>query len=201
MLTLQSSVTLMAVVRERMFTYYSWKYCTCVLNRFFLIINVLIRKHVCQVMVVTNVLPRSPLCSLCLTTWNEMNRALGHLCAHIGWTGPGEPPEDGEIDDWDDTVLQTQDSKFEPWWAEAEHATSRSRRLPTILTFTRGWGRNIFYFFQTAETGNRTPSSGVKGSGANHYPRAPARLTTYRHPPPVLLPHICALSVHSSSVI
>ena len=30
-------------------------------------------------------------------------------------------------------------------------------------------------FFQTAETGNRTPNSGVKGSGANHYPRAPAQ--------------------------
>ena len=27
-----------------------------------------------------------------------------------------------------------------------------------------------FCFFQTAETGNRTPNSGVKGSGANHYP-------------------------------
>ena len=26
---------------------------------------------------------------------NEMNRVLGHLCAHIGYTGPGEPPEDG----------------------------------------------------------------------------------------------------------
>ena len=41
----------------------------------------------------------------------------------------------GWWDDWDDTVLQTQDSKFEPWRSEAEHATSRSRRLPTILTF------------------------------------------------------------------
>ena len=30
--------------------------------------------------------------------------------------------------------------------------------------------------FKTAETGNRTPNSGVKGSGAKHYPRAPARL-------------------------
>ena len=75
----------------------------------------------------------------------------------------------------DDTVLQTQDSKFEPWRSEAEHTTSRSR-LPTILTFTRGWGKNIFCFFQTAETGNRTPNSGVKGSGANHYPRAPGRI-------------------------
>ena len=82
----------------------------------------------------------------------------------------------GWWDDWDDTVLQTQDSISEPWRSEAEHATSRSRRLPTILTFTRGWGRNIFCFFQTAETGNRTPNSGVKDSGANHYPRAPALL-------------------------
>ena len=28
---------------------------------------------------------------------NEMNRTLGHFCAHIGLTGPGEPPEDGEM--------------------------------------------------------------------------------------------------------
>ena len=62
----------------------------------------------------------------------------------------------GWWNDWDDTVLQTQDSKFEPWRSEAEHATFRSRRLPTILTFTRGWGRNICCFFQTAETGNQT---------------------------------------------
>ena len=39
----------------------------------------------------------------------------------------------GWWDDWDDTFLQTQDSKFVPWRSEAEHATSRSRRLPTIL--------------------------------------------------------------------
>ena len=35
-------------------------------------------------------------------------------------------------------------------------------------------GKKPFCFFETAETGNRTPNSGVKGSGANHYPRAPA---------------------------
>ena len=75
-----------------------------------------------------------------------MNRALGHLCPHIGKTGPVEPPEDGEMNEM--TVLQTQDSKFEPWRSEAEHATSRSRRLPTILNFTRGWGRNIFVSFK-----------------------------------------------------
>ena len=78
----------------------------------------------------------------------------------------------GWWDDWDDTVLQTQDSKFEPWRSEAEHATSRSRRLPTILTFTRGWGRNNFVSFKPRD---REPSPGVKGSGANHYHRAPAQ--------------------------
>ena len=93
----------------------------------------------------------------------------------------------GWWDDWDDTVLQTQNSKFKPWRSEAEHATSRSQRLPTILTFTRGWGRNIFCFFETAETGNRTPNSVVKGSGANHYPRAPAQA------------HLCkgSISIHA----
>ena len=39
-------------------------------------------------------------------------------------------------------------------------------------------GKKHFYFFQTAETGSRTPYSSVKGSGANHYPRAPARQVT-----------------------
>ena len=73
----------------------------------------------------------------------------------------------GWWDDWDDTVLQTQDSKFKPWRSEAEHTTSRSRRLPTILTFTRGWGRNIFCFFNRRDR-EPNPNSGVKGSGANH---------------------------------
>ena len=59
----------------------------------------------------------------------------------------------GWWDDWDDTVLQTQDSKFEAWRSEAEHATSRSRRHPTILTFTRGWGRNIFVSFKPPRPG------------------------------------------------
>ena len=35
-------------------------------------------------------------------------------------------------------------------------------------------GKKHFCLFQTVETGNRTPNSGVKGCGANHYPRAPA---------------------------
>ena len=104
--------------------------------------------------------------------WNESGFTPPLCTYRLNWA---RRTSWGWWDDWDDTVFQTQDSKFEPWRSEAEHATSRSRRLPTILTFTRGWGRNIFGFFQTADTGNRTPDSGVKGSGANHYPRAPAQ--------------------------
>ena len=80
----------------------------------------------------------------------------------------------GWWDDWDDTVLQTQDSKFEPWRSEAEHATSRSRRLPTILTFTRGWGRNIFVPFKPPRPGTEPRTLAWKA----------AVLTTTLGPPP-----------------
>ena len=80
----------------------------------------------------------------------------------------------GWWDDWDDTVLQTQDSKFEPWRSEAEHATSRSRRLPTILTFTRGWGRNLFVSFKPPRPGTEPRSLAWKA----------AVLTTTLGPPP-----------------
>ena len=72
-------------------------------------------------------------------------------------------------DEWDDTALRIQNSKFKPWRIESEYATSWSRYIGLIH----------FCFFQTAETGKRIPNSSVKGSGANHYPRAPAS------PPPI----------------
>ena len=81
----------------------------------------------------------------------------------------------GWWDDWDDTVLQTQDSKFEPWRSEAEYATSRSRRLPTILTFTRGWGRNNFVSFKPPRPGTEPRTLAWKA----------AVLTTTLGPPPI----------------
>ena len=50
------------------------------------------------------------------------------------------------------------------WVTEAFHNTE----------FHTWMGKKHVCFFQTAETGKRTPNSSVKGSGANHYPRAPA---------------------------
>ena len=81
----------------------------------------------------------------------------------------------GWWDDWDDTVLQTQDSKFEPWRSEAEHATSRSRRLLTILTFTRGWGRNNFVSLKPPRPGTEPRTLAWKA----------AVLTTTLGPPPL----------------
>ena len=82
--------------------------------------------------------------------WNESG-FMPPLCTYrLNWA---RRTSWGWWDDWDDTVLQTQDSKFEPWRSEAEHATSRSRRLPTILTFTRGWGRNNFVSFKSPRPG------------------------------------------------
>ena len=77
-----------------------------------------------------------------LMKWNKSG-FMPPLCTYrLNWA---KRTSWGWWDEWDDNVLQTQDSKFEPWRSEAEHATSRSRRLPTILSFTSGLGR-IFLF-------------------------------------------------------
>ena len=79
------------------------------------------------------------------------------------------------------------------WWAKWDDTTLQRGILnsnpgglrPSTLPLGHGgsphywvlWvdGKKHFCFFQTAQTGERTPSSSVKGSGANHYPRAPAQ--------------------------
>ena len=58
-------------------------------------------------------------------------------------------------------------------WGRARYLSVTE--APHNTNFHTSMGKKQFCFFQTAETGNRTPDSGVKGSGGNHYPRAPAR--------------------------
>ena len=82
--------------------------------------------------------------------WNELGFRPPLCTYRVNWA---RRTSWGWWDDWGDTVLQTQDSKFEPWRSEAKHATSQSRRLPTILTFTREWGRNIFVSFKLPRPG------------------------------------------------
>ena len=45
---------------------------------------------------------------------------------------------------------------------------------PHNTEFYECMGKKHFCSFQTAENGKQTPNSGVKGRGANQYPRAPA---------------------------
>ena len=106
--------------------------------------------------------------------WNESG-VRPPLCTYrLNWA---RRTSWGWWDEWYDTVLQTQDSKFELWRSEAEHATSRSRRLPAILTFTRGWGRNIFVSFKPPRPGTEHRTLAWKA----------AVLTTTLGPPPLLV--------------
>ena len=59
-------------------------------------------------------------------------------------------------------------------WGRARYLSVTE--APHNTDFPTWMGKKHFCFFETAETGNRTPNSGVKGSGANHYPRAPAHI-------------------------
>ena len=105
------------------------------------------------------------------TKWNESGFRPPLCTYRLNWA---RRTFWGWWDDWDDTVLQTQDSKFVPWRSEAEHATPRSRRLPTILTFTRGWGRNNFVSFKPPRPGTEPRTLAWKA----------AVLTTTLGPPP-----------------
>ena len=85
----------------------------------------------------------------------QMPLPLSDLWHEIKWMGFRPPLRSyrlnwarrtswGRWDEWDDTALQTQYSMFEPWRSEAEHATSRSRRLPTILNLCEWAGKKHF---------------------------------------------------------
>ena len=113
-----------------------------------------------------------PSTTLAFYKWNESGFRPPLCTYRLNWA---RRTSWGWWDDWDDTVLQTQDSKFEPWRSEAEHATSRSRRLPTILTFTRGWGRNNFVSFKPPRPGTEPRTLAWKA----------AVLTTTLGPPPL----------------
>ena len=67
-------------------------------------------------------------------------------------------------------------------WGRARYLSVTE--APHNTDFHTWMGKKHFCFFQTAETGNRTPNSGVKGSGAPHYPRAlaPILIRTLRTP-------------------
>ena len=82
----------------------------------------------------------------------------------------------GWWDDWDDTVLQTQDSKFKPWRSETEHATSWSRRLPQYWLSHVDEEETFFVSFKPPRPGTEPRTLAWKA----------AVLTTTLGPPPIL---------------
>ena len=103
-------------------------------------------------------------------TKNAMNRALGHFCTHIGQTGTRETPEVGEMNEMTlssrHRIRNSSPGGLRPTTLPLGHGGSPQYEFYTWM------GKKHFCFFQTAETGNRTPNSDMKGSSANHYPRA-----------------------------
>ena len=74
--------------------------------------------------------------------WNESGFRPPLCTYRLNWT---RRTSGGWWDEWDDISLDTQDSIIEPWWSEAEWASSRSRRLPTILMNHYEWaGKKLF---------------------------------------------------------
>ena len=78
--------------------------------------------------------------------------------------------------EWDDTALQTQDSKFEPLRSATEHATSLSRRLHHNIESLRVSGEQTFGFLETwmPERGSNPRSPTFQAGSFNHCTRAPA---------------------------
>ena len=128
-----------------------------------------------------------------------MNRALGYLCAHISWTGPGEPPEEDEMNEMTlssrHRIRNSIPGGLRPSMLPLGHGGSPQY-------FHTWMEKNHFCFFQTAQTGNRTPNTSVKGSGANHCPRAPALATLqfvwYSLVTLTWLLHVSVASIHCS---
>ena len=84
-----------------------------------------------------------------------MNGVLGHLSAHIGYTGPGESLEDGEM-----TLPsrhKTRNTNPGGFWGRALYLSVTE--VPHITEFHEWMCKKQFCFFQTAETGKRAPNS------------------------------------------
>ena len=79
------------------------------------------------------------------------------LCAHTGETGPGEPPENGDVKQMAlPGTLQTQYSKFVTWWSEVEPRTSRLRRPHNTESLPMGGKKHFVSLKPDYHNGRRT---------------------------------------------
>ena len=140
----------------------------------------------------------NPLKKMYCPKWNESGFRPPLCTYRLNWA---RRTSWGWWDDWDDTVLQTQDSKFEPWRSEAEHATSRSRRLPTILTFTREWGRNNFVSFKPPRPGTEPRTLAWKAAVLTTTLGTPPCIVQMINIVPKLLCMLCRLHIAGQQIL
>ena len=106
-----------------------------------------------------------------VTKWNESGFRPPLCTYRLNWA---RRTSWGWWAEWDDTVLQTQDSKFEPWRSETEHATSRSRSSPQYWLSHVDGEETFFVSFKPPRPGTETRTLAWKA----------AVLTTALGPPP-----------------
>ena len=98
--------------------------------------------------------------------WNESG--FRPTCAHIGWTGSGEHPEDDEMNE------MTLSSRHRIRNSGPEHAISRSRKLPTIRVLHVDGEETFLFISNRREPGSEPRTLAWKT----------AMLTTTLGPPP-----------------
>ena len=73
--------------------------------------------------------------------WIEMNRALGHFCAHTDQIGPGEPP-DREMSEMTLHALQTQEIQTLEVWGRARYLLVTESPHVLRVDGEKNWLRN-----------------------------------------------------------
>ena len=96
-----------------------------------------------------------------------INVVLGNPCVHISWTGPGEPPEDGEMNEM--TLL----ARHRMW--------NSSLTSPHNKASSRVNGEETYCFFETwrQEWDSNPRSLTFQAGGFDHCTRAPATTVEY----------------------
>ena len=87
---------------------------------------------------------------------NEIIRFFGHFCAHAEKIGPGEPPENGEMNEMTlpsrHKIQNSNPGGLRPSTLPLGHGDSSQYFY--VKKFTSGWERNMFVSFKSPRQGN-----------------------------------------------
>ena len=142
--------------------------------------------------------------------WNEWGLRPPLRTCRLNWA------KGASWDESDDTALQTQNLKFDPLRSEAEHATSWSQRLPTILNIYK-WAekKHVVSLKLECQSGSNPRSPTFQAGSFNHCTSPPpptSQQTRYIYPMfdqcwptvydvgPTLVKHWVTLAQHWSNI-